>query len=400
MEVFNRVFIVDDISWSPKYTSKRFLSTWVVGDFVAGSGGPPSEFLFQSEDDALFSSPRGDRKQSSAKNSLASKRGIDSAGLGSEGKEDRSLEDASESEDEESEEDEDEENLDPFTDNPMYPFSVTEPTYVSVAVLQADKRWSASRVADDPLDICVHDFAVRGGRSSACMEYPDAIGFVVLKLSGLKMRVTTFKMKKIAGTSFGIVHANVASNYMHLLPGRYAIVPFTHRILQYSTEYTLFAQFMKGAVEFEISDILKERPIDTVLSEDEDEETPSDTNGKIVKKQEIPFNIPEEAPDEPWIWKEDSEEQGIMSIFEQVGDLAKGIGLRAFIAFVDHARANALNYVTQHAFGGRDANRRDDGGDDVHRTHLHLGRLRRRVLGHDVQEREVLERFDDQGIEQ
>lgn len=322
MEVFNRVFIVDDISWSPKYTSTRFSSTWVVGDFVAGSGGPPSEFLFQSEDDALFGSPRGDRKSSSAKNSLSNKRSLDSAGLG-DGKENGSLEDESESDDEESEEDEDSENLDPFTDNPMYPFSVTEPTYVSVSVFQADKRWSASRVADDPLDICVHDFAVRGGRSSACMEYPEAIGFVILKLSGLKMRVTTFQMKKIAGTSFGIVHGNVTSNYIHLLPGRYAIVPFTHRILQYSTEYTLFVQFMKGAVEFEISDILKERPIDTVLSEDEEEETPADPDGITVKKNEVPFNIPEEAPDEPWIWKEDSEEQGIMSIFEQVGDLAK-----------------------------------------------------------------------------
>ena len=321
VEVFNRVFIINDISWDHRWVERRFVSTWVAGDYVAGSGGPPSEFLFQSDGD-IFGSPRG----SSAAKSLSSagKRGLDSGGIGTTvgSKDENSLGD-DDDDDDESEEEEEEENGDPFTDNPMYPFSVTEPTSINIALFQADKRWSASRVADDPLDICLHEYAVRGGRSRACMEYPVAIGFVVLKLSGLKMRCTTFKMKKIAGTSFGINHSNVTTNYIHLLPGRYAIVPFTHEIMQYSTEYILYTQFSKGAVEFEINDILKERPIDTVLSEDEDAEEAGRDDKIIKKSSEHAFAIPEECPDEPWMWKEDFEEQGILSIYEQVGDLAK-----------------------------------------------------------------------------
>lgn len=337
VEVFNRVFILDDISWIPNYSSKRFLSTWVVGDYVAGSGGPPSEYLLQSADDALFGSPRRDRKGSSVtKNSAssASKAAFDSTGLNGVNSKDGDSVGNEESDDESEEDGEDGENADPFTDNPMYPFSVTEPTDISVALFQADKRWSAARVADDPLEICVHDFAVRGGRSLACMQYPNAIGFVVMKLSGLKMRITTFKMKKLAGTSLGMTHTNVTSNFIHLLPGRYAIVPFTHEILQYSTEYTLFAQFKKGAVEFEINDILKERPIDQVLSEDEEDEP---ALSDLPKSDPVQFSIPSEAPDEPWIWKEDSEEQGILSIYEQVGDLAKQLRqLRSHILVMDH----------------------------------------------------------------
>jgi hypothetical protein len=171
------------------------------------------------------------------------------------------------------------------------------------------------------------------------MEYPNAIGFVILKLSGLKMRVTTFKKKKIAGTSYGICHSNLVTNLFRLLPGRYAIVPFTHEMLQFSTEYTLFAQYKKGSVEFEVNDLLKERPIDTVISDDEEEEAVEgsgmDKNGKVVAVEL--FGIPEEAPDEPWIWKEDFEEQGILSIYEQVGDLAKQMRLlRTQIKIMDH----------------------------------------------------------------
>jgi hypothetical protein len=342
VSVFNRVYIVNDISWIYNYTVKRFTSTWVVGDFIAGSGGPPSEFLVQkSVDDDIFGTPRGKSKGKDLDN-------------------DENSDDNDDEEDDDEDDDSIEERGEPFSDNPMYPFSVTEPTDLSICLYQADKRWSAARVADDPLDICVEDYATRGGRRSACMTYPYAIGFVVLKLFGLKMRVTTFKMKKIVASSYGIVHSSSASNFIRLLPGRYAIVPFTHEILQYSTEYILFCQFKKSSVEFEINDILKERPIDTIASEDEDDlsktqETlpPSGTAGTsgLGKRQENHMAIPEEAPDEPWLWREDFEEMGILSVYEQVGDLAKQLrmlrnDMTVMQLELDILKSGKLNYNT------------------------------------------------------
>lgn len=40
-------------------------------------------------------------------------------------------------------------------------------------------------------------------------------------------------------------------------------------------------------------------------------------------KVEPVFSVPEEAPSVVWEWKEDSEEMGILSVYEQVGDLAR-----------------------------------------------------------------------------
>jgi hypothetical protein len=70
----------------------------VPGDYIAGSGGPPL--------DRSISSPR------------------------SEGDEDN-----------EEEEDEDEDATDPFTDNPMYPFTVSEPIDLNISVFQSDRRY-------------------------------------------------------------------------------------------------------------------------------------------------------------------------------------------------------------------------------------------------------------------
>ena len=289
VSVFNRVNIVDDLSWSPNFASRRYLSKWVVGDFVAGSGGPPSERLlsFDSGEDAGLYSPREGQQEE-------------------------------EDEDDEDDESSIDKNADPFTDNPMYPFSVTEPSDLVVSLYQGDRRWSVARVSDDPLDVSVYDYAVRGGRVASACTYPVAVGLVVLRLSGLKMRVTTFKLKKIVASSFGILHSNVVSTHVRLLPGRYAIVPFTHQILPFNMDYAISCQFLKGTIEFEINDIIKERPIDTVPSDDEDD---NETTQK--PKAEPVFSVPEEAPSVVWEWKEDSEEMGILSVYEQVGDLAR-----------------------------------------------------------------------------
>lgn len=115
------------------------------------------------------------------------------------------------------------------------------------------------------------------------MVYPVAVGFVLLKLNGLKMRVTNFKLKKIAGASERIDYSNVASNVFELRPGRYAIVPFTHVAQDRIMEYTISCNFFEGCVEFEINDILVERPIDEVLSDedDDDEEEEGDVGSEV-----------------------------------------------------------------------------------------------------------------------
>jgi hypothetical protein len=302
ISVFNRVFIIEDLSTREKMTSKRFLSKWVIGDFIGGSGGPPRDLASQ-----LTSGAATGMELLTAEDVANYYANL-----------------TSQAQESESDSDEDDEkNTDPFTDNPMYPFSLTEPTRVSITLFQADRRWSTARMDSDPLTMCVSDFATRGGRSRACMEYPYAIGFVLLKLYGLKMRVTTFRPRKLVGSSIGIVHLNCASNVFDLLPGRYAIVPFTHVILPRSIEYAVLVHYKSGILDFEVEDLLKERPVDETVSDDEldAQSAPQSTTAKAG------VVLPTEAPLEKWNWLEDVEELSIMTVYEQVGDLARSLKL-------------------------------------------------------------------------
>ena len=72
-----------------------------------------------------------------------------------------------------------------FSDNPMYPFSVTEPTDLCVSLFQADRRWSVSRLGESLRDLKCSEFLRRADRLAACMKYRVGIGFVILKLNGL-----------------------------------------------------------------------------------------------------------------------------------------------------------------------------------------------------------------------
>ena len=55
---------------------------------------------------------------------------------------------------------------------------------------------------------------------TACMNYERAVGFVVLNLSGAKMRVTTFSPQRIVDSSEYIQFSNSVSKLIHLEPGR------------------------------------------------------------------------------------------------------------------------------------------------------------------------------------
>ena len=162
-------------------------------------------------------------------------------------------------------------------------------------------------------------------RINACMTYPRAIGFAVLKLSGLKVRVTTFSMKRILANSEFIQFSNSTSNLIHLPPGRYAIVPFTDIIVSNQVmDYCLVIQSKEGAVEYEINDIVKERPIDEMPSDDEGEEGQS--SQQLIEKQQQGGGGVGKCPllllTERWEWEEQIEEIANIAVYEQINDLA------------------------------------------------------------------------------
>jgi hypothetical protein len=286
IELFNRVYILNDLSWKGQLDTKRYISYWIPGDYIAGSGGPPL--------DPSLRSPRGDKNGG----------------------------------DEEDEEDEDD-LPDPFTDNPMYPFTVTEPTTFVVSLFQSDRRWSVSRIGEytTPHIISSSAFSLPNHSLLSCMSYSRAIGFVLVKLSGLKLRVTTFNMDRIIATSEYIQFSNAASNIITLTSGRYAIVPFTDISLSSTVmEYCLSISYLKGHLEFDVNDIIKERPMDSMPSDDENEED------EIIKKEKRNLlnkdnqneigKCPLLLISNQWEWKEEMEEIAAIAIYEQVNDLA------------------------------------------------------------------------------
>lgn len=49
VDVFNRVFITTDHTFEKEGAVRRYVSRWVPGDFVGGSGGPPIIVTAQTE---------------------------------------------------------------------------------------------------------------------------------------------------------------------------------------------------------------------------------------------------------------------------------------------------------------------------------------------------------------
>ena len=79
------------------------------------------------------------------------------------------------------------------------------------------------------------------------------------RLNGLKYRVTEFKMRKLIYKSDNVEKSNVVSCSIELRPGRYAIVPYTPKLLSQAKDYILVCSYMLGTVEFEIEDLHTQR---------------------------------------------------------------------------------------------------------------------------------------------
>lgn len=102
---------------------------------------------------------------------------------------------------------------------------------------------------------------------------------------------------------------------------RYCIVPFTdvpvdNKII----EYILRFSYKEGSLEFEVKDLVKERPIDDMPSDDEDEQ---EQEKQIqLSKREAHGRCPLLLETDRWEWEEQYEELGNIAIYEQVSDLA------------------------------------------------------------------------------
>jgi len=322
VELFNRVYVLEDIAdLQENLVSRRFASKWVPGDYIVGSGGPPTDPADQESESESDESVAASVKKKKEKDKSSEKPDkSDKSGDEEESSEEESEEESSE---EESESDEsDNTPADPFTDNPMYPFTVGEPTHLSISLFQADRRWTVSRLGQaNPGVVTASSFAVRGARIEACMNYERAIGFVLLNLSGAKVRVTTFTPERIVDSSEYIQFTNTVSKLIHLDPGRYCIVPFMDVPVDNKiVEYILRCSFREGTVEFEVKDLVKERPIDDMPSDDEDE---AEQERKVQLKKRVMYGkCPMLVLQERWEWEEQLEELGNIAIYEQVSDLA------------------------------------------------------------------------------
>tara|TARA_B110000090_G_C13307655_1_gene418303 strand:- start:474 stop:1196 length:723 start_codon:yes stop_codon:yes gene_type:complete len=179
------------------------------------------------------------------------------------------------------------------------------------------------------------------------MRYGSSgIGFVIVRLFGLKMRCTEFKLRKIVASSDYLCFTNAANCSARLLPGRYAVIPYTNMVVEEPTDYILHFHFSQGAVELEVNDVIEQRLKDDIISDDEsdnDEEydddsdedaklTPEDLDARdeqrIIDRQLKKFHTLAIKPPLPWtpnMWEysEDTEELGVVSIFDEVGDLAR-----------------------------------------------------------------------------
>jgi len=138
-----------------------------------------------------------------------------------------------------------------FLTNPMHDFSVSANTLMTVCMYQPDRRWAVSRLGYNCRDLCVRNFADRGNRLSACMQYQDGMGFAIVRRDGMSRRVKTFKKQQLAGSSGHVYFTNVCSNVVNLIPGAYVLIPFTNTPLTAAMEYTLVCRYDPVAVDFE-----------------------------------------------------------------------------------------------------------------------------------------------------
>ena len=117
----------------------------------------------------------------------------------------------------------------------------------------------------------------------------SGLGFLVVKLFGMKVRCTEFKLRKVVGCSDTIDYSNVASCAVHLPPGRYCVIPFTNVSYTEAKDYVLHFHYRQGSVELEVEDVIAQQLSDDVISDDEseEEEYPEDPDEDELTDEQI-----------------------------------------------------------------------------------------------------------------
>lgn len=151
VELFNRVYVINDNTMKLKEgVSKRFVSKWLPGDFIGGSGGPPVLIAARTPApvDAMKqpSTDHGRDISSSGNSDANNKEPVTATAQGGTF--------------------EDEPGRyayinDSFTNNPMYPFSVNEKSTLSISLFQSDKRWNESRLGEEVREVSLKTFVSR-----------------------------------------------------------------------------------------------------------------------------------------------------------------------------------------------------------------------------------------------
>lgn len=331
VEVFNRVYVVSDLSFEKKGSTKRFLSKWLPGDFLVGSGGPPVIVTKELVEGTERNEDNEDEPQQEEEPRYARFASVN----------------------------------DNFTDNPMFPFGVSEPTRVSITIYQLDKRWNVGRMGEDPKQIAAKQFISRKQRLESVMNYSTGIGFLLVRLSGLKLRLTEFKLKKVVGASEAVAFSHTSTAFFHLLPGRYAVIPYTHTVLDRTMDYALHFQYISNQMEFEIEDPILQRLVDKDPSEEgndeenepedndllrvhendddvsvmsyekateegddldkDDEDEDEDEEGSQRRITQKMTQLPKLLIYKKWEYVEDIEELSIVHLYGEVGDMMKYI---------------------------------------------------------------------------
>lgn len=343
------MIVVTDLTFELSGGVKRYISKWIPGDYIAGAPGPPIVMVTETADDAgsIGGSGGGGGGVEQDESTIASLEKL------------QDLRDKGEKERGQAKERKRRMAVinEAFTDNPMYPFSISEPTVIGVALYQSDRRWTVGRFGEDSQDVRVSSFLTRADRHTACMQYPVAIGFLLVKLNGLKNRVTEFKLKKIVAKSQGMQFSNVNSATIRLRPGRYAIVPYTHVPLDRSMDYILHFNAQMNHIEFEVEDVIAQRLIDDAPSDEEEDEVDdndlihynaeteemsimsyekyqeedeedtsalADNSNLSMKAREVRLVAPPSLVTvQTGEYYEDMEELGIVTVFHEVGEIMK-----------------------------------------------------------------------------
>ncbi|RYH23189.1 hypothetical protein EON65_18140 [archaeon] len=274
VNIFNYIYIVHDISFEKRALCKRFTSQWLPGDYLVGSGGPPvvvfKEPIEEDEDErppspsASIDNPSIDKP----KEKVVKYKKVAQIN-------------------------------DNFTDNPMYPFTITEPTRMYITLYQPDKRWNAQgRLGSNPRGVQSNMFLSRKQRLETVMQYEHGIAFVICRLSGLKMRITEFKLKKMIYTSQLLVFANAVNQVIDIFPGRYVIIPYTHSVLDRALDYAIHIQYYSNHVDFEVEDVIAQRLEDKDVSMADENANNEPEDNELLVVHPDKYKIPSAGSEE------------------------------------------------------------------------------------------------------